>query len=451
MIHLTTETTFTIVDEAFGYIESFTNLEKPTPPHVRVRKMERMRFLLDLFGNPHKHFKSIHIAGSKGKGSTGIFLSSILSALGYKTGLYTSPHVSSYKERITIAGEEIEDSLFISLISAIREKLQPLGPQDFAGGEGPTTFELLTLLAFLAFRELKCEWAVIETGIGGRLDATNVISPELCVLTPVEKEHTDLLGKTLKEIATEKGGIIKKGVPVYCGYQFSQVSRIFSKIAQKVGAEITFLADQVQDIKKLLSPRGSEVEIIWKSGVSLSAHLSLAGDFQAENATLAALIALSFSPFQNKCTSIEMEMAIKQGLKKAWIPGRMELVREEPPVIIDGAHTPGSISRLVDSFKKIFPRRGILIFGSVLGKDVEAMAKVLSPSFDRIIISTPGTFKKSDPQKTFEIFSSKNQGTILELSPRKAFDLALELSEGETPILVTGSFYMEAEIKKLLL
>lgn len=432
---------FPALSDGFEYIESFMNLERGSFS-PRAYRLDRMRFLLALFDNPQHAFKVVHIAGSKGKGSTALYIASILAAYGIKTGLYTSPHVASYKERITCAGEEFSDEFLVSLIERIAEKIEGVPAERFPGGSPPTTFELLTVLGFLAFREADCPWAVIETGIGGRLDATNTVEPEASVITPVELEHTEYLGTTLESIAREKGGIIKHGVPVFVSRQAPEVIEVLSHIASERSSPLTRLADSVS-YRHRLSIGGTGLELAFRDGFSVSATLPMLGAVQAENAALAAAVVRSLFPELDAGT-------LARGLSAARLPGRMELLSGSPPVLLDAAHTPASVKRLVESFRALYPRGGVLVFGSVLGKDPERMAEVLAPEFDRIVISTPGQFKKSDPEAVYEVFRRRNDRTVFEPAPECAFEAALELSGGE-PVLVTGSFYMIAEIRRLVM
>jgi dihydrofolate synthase/folylpolyglutamate synthase len=236
------------LSEAFAYIESFTNFEKKTTMVEREYRLDRMRFLLSSFGNPERAFKTIHVAGSKGKGSTAAFAASILAASGEKTGLYTSPHVASYRERITVNGEEYPDGAYVSAVGRIRDFVESMDEADFPGGTSPTTFELLTLLGFLMFKESSCRWAVIETGIGGRLDATNLILPEVSVLTPIELEHTDILGSTIAAIAREKAGIIKPEFRSFPGPKPGSRGCL-SKTSRECRVPITFVNEAVRFLK----------------------------------------------------------------------------------------------------------------------------------------------------------------------------------------------------------
>ncbi|RKX83233.1 MAG: bifunctional folylpolyglutamate synthase/dihydrofolate synthase, partial [Spirochaetes bacterium] len=224
------------IAEAFAYIDSFTNFEMGiTPEKKRLYRLDRMRNLLALFNNPQNSFKSIHIAGTKGKGSTAALLANVLTAAGKKTGLFMSPHVSSPLERISVPGWPLNENLFTETVNDIKQKIDTIRENEEAnvlfGLSAPTTFELLVLTAFLYFQKYECGYAVIETGIGGRLDATNIIQPDACIITPIDLEHTDILGTTIEEIAAEKAGIIKKGVPIFCGFQPPAVEKVIRRIS----------------------------------------------------------------------------------------------------------------------------------------------------------------------------------------------------------------------------
>ncbi|MBT3274286.1 MAG: bifunctional folylpolyglutamate synthase/dihydrofolate synthase [Spirochaetales bacterium] len=434
---------------AFSYIESFTNLEKNLGPSMRPYRLDRMAKLLELFDHPERKFKSIHVSGSKGKGSTAIYIASALTEAGFLTGLYTSPHVISYRERITLAGKFIDDKMLIQGINRIRKEIENLDPLMLPGQARPTTFELLTLLAYLTFAELGCQWALIETGIGGRLDATNVLMPVATVHTPVELEHTEVLGETLEEIAAEKAGIIKPEIPVYCGYQREPAEKVFRKTAAKLNSPFHLVSNEITDIVYIDQSNKSKIEVSTKAGDRIQLKPGMAGKFQAENAAL-ALIASNGVLESLGIEKADRIGAIQRGIERSKLPGRMELLRNSPPLLIDAAHTPSSVEKLAETYTETFGKKGILIFGSVLGKNPEAMARVLAPFFEAIIISTPGTFKPSDPQEVFEAFARCHDNVELHLSPQAALSRADELAKDIKPILVTGSFYMISEIKLLV-
>jgi dihydrofolate synthase/folylpolyglutamate synthase len=431
--------TFSSAEEAFSYIESFTNLERGNYK-PRMFRLDRMRRLLALFGNPHAVCPSLHLAGSKGKGSCAAFIAHILGEAGYRVGLYTSPHVASYTERFTVFGSALGDQDFIDSISYIRSRLLEAGIDEDHPEMSPTTFELLTLLAFLLFRDKECRYMVIETGIGGRLDATNVITPLASIITPIEREHTDYLGSELSSIAREKGGIIKPGRPVFCAEQKPAVSQVLSEIAAQNSSPFLSISDAVKFSDTGHSSYGSSGSIIFSGGCRMDIELSMFGSFQLENAALAAVAVKKLFP---EITGKQ----IQKGLKKTALPGRMERIMEQPPVYLDGAHTPRSIALITQTFKELHPGNAALIFGCVEGKDYEAMAEILARDFSIICIVKPGSFKKSDPPAVYREFLKRHKNCYLIEEPGAALEEVMRRSAASIPILITGSFYLAGEIK----
>jgi dihydrofolate synthase/folylpolyglutamate synthase len=430
--------------DVFSWAESFTNLERGTyPPDKRVYRLDRMHRLLEMFDNPEARLRIIHVAGTKGKGSTSALLASVLHAAGSRTGLYTSPHVESYFERIAIAGEPRQPELLVRLGREVKTAIDRLPPEDFPGHYGPTTFELLTLLAFLYFREAGCAEAVVETGIGGRLDATNVVRSAASVITPLDLEHTEILGDTLEKIAMEKAGIIKPGAPCFIALQPHTVKDVIRQVCRERGSTPAFLDEETSELTAAVDAKGTSFSLRLAGEPVEKFRLSMLGEFQAENAALAYLLLRRTRP------EITREQC-RRGFLDTTLPGRMELRGTDPVVVLDGAHTPLAVTRLKDAFRAVFPGQAILLFGSVSGKNPRAMAEIMAPRFFRIIISTPGTFKESNPKEVADIFRAVNPATLLEADPRQALRLAMEESGGKRPILVTGSFYMVAEIRRLL-
>jgi dihydrofolate synthase/folylpolyglutamate synthase len=431
-------------EDVFSWVESFTNLERGNLPFdKRNYRLDRMRRLLGMFDDPDRELSAIHVAGTKGKGSTAALIASVLHAAGHRTGLYTSPHVNSPFERITLAGEPPRSELLVRLGSEVKSALDALPAEGMPGHFAPTTFELYTLLALLYFRDAGCEHAVIEVGIGGRLDATNVIMPLVSVITPLDLEHTDVLGDTLEKIAWEKAGIIKPGVPAYIGLQPPGTKEVFRRAGVERGSAIVFLDEETQELAARVDAGGTTFTVRFTGESSEDLHLSMLGEFQAENAALALLTLRRTMP------EIPME-CYREGFERTVLPGRMEVRGSAPAIVLDGAHTPLAVTRLLSSFRTIFPGEAILLFGSVSGKRPQEMAAILASAFSRVIISTPGTFKESDPEEVAEIFRSFNPATILEKNPARALQRAREESAGTRPILVTGSFYMIGEIGRLL-
>lgn len=436
------------IDQAFLYIESFTNLEKTPGTSMRPYRLNRMKALLEMFENPQNRLKTVHISGSKGKGSTGVYIASVLREAGFTTGLYTSPHVSSYKERITVAGREIDDGPIVTQAMRIRDLIESTDPLPLPGKSEPTTFELLTLLAYLVFAEIGCTWAVIETGIGGRLDATNILMPRATVHTLVEFEHTEILGNTIAEIAYEKAGIMKPGIPAFCGPQRPDAEDVFRRRADKISAPIFFAKDRIKSMRVSGDSAGLFVDVETAEGESVHLKPGMPGAFQADNAVLAYLVADHL--LQSEGTAaVARKRALIEGIGLGKLPGRMELICAEPPVMLDAAHTASSAQRLLEAYKEIYSETGVLIFGSVLGKDVRSMAEILAPAFKNVIISTPGTFKQSDPEGVYREFKAINDNTELILNPSEAYQRALSISRDTFPILITGSFYMIGEIRPL--
>jgi dihydrofolate synthase/folylpolyglutamate synthase len=317
-------------------------------------------------------------------------------------------------------------------------------PRDFLEEFGkPTTFELLTLLAFELFRSSGCQAAVLEVGIGGRLDATNVVSPALCLFTPIEREHTDVLGDSLEQIAREKGGIIKPGVPAYSAAQEPEVRAVLRGIAAGQRSPIVFLDEELEQLSSRFTAEGTELSVRFRGEPARSYRLALIGDFQAENAALVDLAA-------RRTLGLSGE-ALERGFAAARLPARMELARLRPPVVLDGAHTPRSAERVLAAFRSLFGCEGVLLFGAARGKKIAEMAALLAPAFPRVVITTPGTFKESDPAETHRLFRALCPSARLEPNTAAALELALGLTEGRRPLLVLGSFYLAGEVRKHLL
>lgn len=432
------------IDEAYAYLESLTNYERHRlTPESREYRLDRMEALLSRYDDPHRGRRIIHVAGTKGKGSTAALISSALQAGGYRVGLYASPHVSSYGERINVDGSPVDDALVTKAVEGFRRDVESGALGSLIGGAAPTTFELLTLLAFLVYRSLNCDWLVIEVGIGGRLDCTNVVDPVASVITALDLEHTQLLGNSYQSIAREKGGIIKQGRPVFCAAQPESARRQLRAISREKKAPITFVDEATVRIGATVAKSGTQVDLHLGDGSHLDFQLGLIGAFQAENAALAYLTLSGVLP------DLALE-AYHRGFSTARLPGRMELTEGRPPIVLDGAHTPLAAQRVLEAWKTLFGGDGVLLFGSVEGKNAAEMARILGPQFRDVVISTPGTFKPSDPEEVRNHFATHNPRVILEPVPSRALETARRLSGGERPILVTGSFYMLGEIRGLV-
>jgi len=465
------EKIFTSSAEVFDWLSSFINLERGQKP--KSFRIERMHALCELAGNPQKCAPSIHIAGSKGKGSVTGMLAAMLSAAGLRTARYMSPHVSDFRERVSLGCSFFEEDTYCAAadelkgitdgllpdIKKILPHAAPLFDTETADGCEPTYWELLTLFFFLCARYAKCDIMVVETGLGGRLDSTNVLDPLISVITLIELEHTNYLGNTIKEIAGEKAGIIKQGKPVITAKQCGEALDVFKKAANKKNSPFFYLP-QIADTSGInITTQGTDFSLSFNTPhSSLSApHSSLftphsplripiPGKVQAENAALAiAALKIAFPQIG--------EDAIQSGLSNLKIPARFEKISSNPAVIIDGAHTPESFSLCVETFVSLYGNNNVLLFGCAADKKAELMAKAAHRHFSKIIVTTPGTFKTSDPQNVFDAFVKEagNEKIICLKDTNEAVKFTLDYSiKNNLAVLGAGSFYLVSEIRKFI-
>ncbi|TXT43360.1 MAG: dihydrofolate synthase / folylpolyglutamate synthase [Spirochaetes bacterium] len=412
-------------------------------------KLDRMQALAKALGDPQDCMASIHVAGSKGKGSVSTMCARILQAHGLLTGLYTSPHILRWKERITLAGDEIPEAAIIAQMGKIVGLVEGKGPKDFPGGEEPTFFELTTLLAFLVFRSLGCDSQVVETGLGGRLDSTNILRSNISVITPIELEHTQFLGTTIPAIAYEKAGIMKPGKPVFIADQRPAALDVFKHRAEALNCPLYVLGEQIEITEPKVGMEGTECRIRSRPGASsaLAAMLPpqghivrtpMPGLIQAKNMALAAMAAAELA-------AIDLE-AITAGLSKAVLPARFQILSRNPPVALDGAHTPESSRLALATMETLFPGPKMLLFACAQDKKHGEIAKILAPHFDTILVTKPGSFKASDPELAWASFKAESPGTELVVDTKAAIKRACTLAkEKNQPLLITGSFYLCAE------
>lgn len=418
--------------------------------------LESMKFLMERFKHPERNFKSIHVAGSKGKGSVSAMIASILDATGNPSGLYTSPHLVDFTERIGTASGPLDESVYCKACDKIVPLVDSIIPGSIPGGAEPTWFELVTLLAFVSFSEARLPWAVIETGLGGRLDATNVIMPEASVLTTIELEHTEYLGDTIGKIAGEKAGIIKREIPAFVSAQDVEARRVFETRARDLGCPIFFMDDAIRSIDANPSRAGLDMAVSFNNlsggavfSRDLRVRLRLVNPIQAKNAALAAYAVKYLLPDTD-------ESAIERGLSSAWLPGRFEIVETESGLVLDGAHTVRSISLALDTFSSLFGGDAELLFACAADKAVDAFARIFKGRFSRITVTRPGERKASDIAHAERAFRSVFQDiTGVELVVESDFNHAIEAAlDGartrRVPLLVTGSFYLVAEVKRIL-
>ncbi|MCX7599145.1 MAG: Mur ligase family protein, partial [Armatimonadetes bacterium] len=359
--------------EAVGWLESLCNYERTgfVAPMSRWVNLNTMRALLALLGDPQDGLRFLHIAGSKGKGSVAAMAEAILRAAGWKTGLFTSPHLVSVRERIRVAGQRIAPDRFAWLAGSVRPAVEELSSHP---GLAPVTYyEAVTAMAMLGFAAERTDLVVLETGLGGRLDATNLVHPTVCLITRICLEHTAVLGNTLAEIAAEKAGIIKPGVPVVLGAQPEEAWAVLEQRAREVGAPIIRAPDaQVLEAPSFIPgtrPRPQTVVVGQDTY-----ELALLGDHQVENAALAVAAA-------DALTGAGLDVpreAVAEGLRTVEWPGRLQVVPGQPMILLDCAHAPAAAAALAEAINRYFRcARVWLVLGMADDKDVEGFAAEL--------------------------------------------------------------------------
>ncbi len=440
------------------WLESYLNFEKL--PQKNLFWLDTMQYLCSRFKNPQNSYKSVHVAGSKGKGSVSTFTSCILSEYGSVCGLYTSPHIVSFSERIGTCRGPLDESVYEKAVQEMIPLVDSIIPKNLPNQREPTWFELVTLYSFLCFKHLNTQWAVFETGMGGRLDATNVITPEICLITPIELEHTEYLGNTLEKIAFEKAGIMKKGIPVITSSQKQEVLTVLEKHAFDTGSPFMKLTDYLRHASYRYEQNCMKITLDFGSLFSrpLKADIKLLGDFQMYNAALACLAVKKIIPdIREDC--------IERGLNRASIAGRFEVLQNTPyrPLsILDGAHTVNSISCTLKTFKefilqKIPNKKAHLLFACASDKNSTEIARLFfaDNTFSTITLTRPGLVKTSDLPVLLSSFTnakgSSSSDITLNGDHEQAIVNALEQAQRENAVLlITGSFYLLAEVKKIL-
>ena len=406
--------------------------------------LDRMRTLLRKLGNPHEHFRSIHVAGTKGKGSTCAMLASMLQACGYKVGLYTSPHLVDIRERIQIDGEVISQVDFARLAKTMEGIVAHSRPT-------PTYFDVLTAMAFKYFAEQKVQIVVVETGLGGRLDSTNVIRPEVTAITSISKDHMAQLGGTLEKIAEEKAGIFKRGIPAITVQQAPEVEAVLQRVAAKVGAPFDVCGKSIEFSYRFESSRllGPHNRICLTTPNSKFEHLAvpLLGEHQAINCGLALSV---LDKLKQRGIAINDARAM-EGLTKTQLPGRMELISPTPRVLVDGAHNAASLDALMRAIgQHILYDSMVLIFGCCGDKDIVGMLDRITSGADKVIFTPVNNIRTADPEELAARYVEQ-YGKMAQVarSLPDALEIAYRAVSKEDLITITGSFYLVGEAKKL--
>lgn len=395
--------------------------------------LDNITRFLDLLGNPQKSIKTFHIAGSNGKGSTSSFISSILQEFGYKTGLYTSPHFVKFNERIRINNEEIPDQYIADFINQYEKEIAEYNL---------TFFEVTTAMAFKYFRDNKVDYAVIETGLGGRLDATNVLNPLACIITSISLEHTNILGTTLKAIAFEKGGIIKNRVKVFTGKLPEEASKVIKEICDNKSSELFSIEEYTSEKTSSLELYTEELELDdWT--------MPLKGYYQKYNAALAAL---AVSKVLDSDDFNTIQTGIAKVIENTSLQGRYEFYNEKPDVIFDSAHNPESIKNFLAEFgnQSSHYKKKILIFSVLQDKAAKEMLKELHPYFDEIFVTSISNERACSVESLLDICNELN---IKADSLKNPVEFIKSFINGtiNNCLVVLGSMYLLGEVKSELL
>lgn len=440
--------------DALDYIFDYVNYEKKAryPYDAVTFDLSRMEQVLERLGRPQDHFRCVHIAGTKGKGSTSAMVESVLRAAGYRTGLYTSPHLHTFRERIRLNGGLMSKADLVDVLARCRPAIE--ATPDI------TAFEIMTALAFEFFAQQGVDWAVLEVGLGGRLDATNVVHPAVCAITSLSYDHVELLGHTLSLIAFEKAGIIKPGVPIISAPQEPEATAVIQRVCSDTGARlVTVGQDWIYDPDgaKLT---GQTLTIHGPGGepVLRDLHIPLLGHHQRDNAATAIAI---LHELASQGVAIS-DAALREGLASARWPGRFELLQERPALVVDSAHNENSAQKLRAALANYFPRpprrQLAVIFGASSDKDIIGMLKTfLEPESatgyrpaDKVIVTKSGHPRSAEPAQLADLVRSISTTCPISVHSNlnSALNEALAWAEQDDLICVTGSIFVVAQARR---
>ncbi|UOW68179.1 bifunctional folylpolyglutamate synthase/dihydrofolate synthase [Paraclostridium bifermentans] len=407
--------------------------------------LDNIKKLLELLGNPQNNLKIIHVAGTNGKGSTCSFISSILKESGYKVGLYTSPFLETFTERIRVNGENISEEEVGKIVSLIKEKIEIMVSEGYSY---PTEFEIVTAMAFYYYNQEKVDFVALEVGLGGRYDATNVIDkPVVSAITSISLDHTGILGDTLGKIAFEKGGIIKEDCSTIVYPQQEEASEVIKNICAEKKSK--YIECDFKNIEIKSSNINSQIYNCNINGKELrDLEIKLIGDHQIKN----SIVALNVIEYLNdiKITNISEEN-IRKGLLETKWPGRIEKISENPMFIIDGAHNEEGAKSLANSIDKYFENKNkILVIGMLEDKDIESVLDLLIPKFNRVITTTPDNPRAIDANKLKEKIERYNIEVTCKPNIKEAVGYALEISNKDDIIISAGSLYMIGNVRTII-
>ena len=400
--------------------------------------------LMELLGNPQDGLRHIHLGGTNGKGSTSSFISHGLKAAGYKVGLFSSPYIERFNERIQINGKDIPDEDLGRLTSLIEEKSNIMLEE---GLEHPTTFEIITAIAFLYFKEQNVDYVVLEVGLGGRYDSTNIIkSPIASVITTIDYDHIDILGDTLEKIAYQKAGIIKENSLVISYPQKQEVLAVIQEEVKLRNSELFRFPMENINIKKI-TEFGTTFDYSYNGNTIKDIEISMLGEYQIYNASLAVT---SLLVLRNKALIKISDDEIKKGLKETTWPGRLEVMRRKPTFLIDGAHNVQGARQLTKALSLFKYDKLILGIAILEDKDSSHMVELLAPKADQIVVTEVNMPRRLKVEELAKEIGKYNKNIIIEKDVKKAIEKTLELAGENDMIVFGGSLYLIGEVRTLI-
>jgi dihydrofolate synthase/folylpolyglutamate synthase len=433
------------VDAAAVYLDGLINREREPKSGPRV-DLEPVRRLLAAVGDPQRELSVLHVAGSKGKGSTCLLAEAVLLALGERVGTFTSPHLTRWTERFRIDGAEVSGAKLAAAVERLRPVVESLRADSQAAS--PSFFDATTAAALLLFAEAGVDRVALEVGLGGRLDSTNVVTPAVTAVTSIELEHTDLLGDTIVKIAGEKAGILKPGVPCVTGRLSADAARVVEERASELGAPLHRLGSEF-DVE-LLAQSGAGLSMRYhdREGFELETTLPLLGAHHADNAAvaLAALRQLAAHDPQ------QLAAAAERGLAKVRLAGRVEIVERDPCVVIDSAHTEASARALAAALEGLPRSRAEFVLSISAGKDMQSILRLLLPLASRVSLTRAEPHRSADPAEIAAAARQIDPAVELELvaDPRQAICAARERVQRGELLCITGSVYLAGIAREIL-
>ncbi len=433
------------VEEAADWLEGLINVEKrPDLPYERLG-LAPIRQLLARLGDPQRGLPVIHVAGSKGKGSTALLTEALLRAAGERVGTFTSPHLERWTERFRIDGREVDGARLAAAVERLRPHVEALRAGEPA--TAPTFFDVTTAAALLLFREARVDRAILEVGLGGRLDSTNVVTPQVACITSIELEHTDRLGGTLASIAREKAGILKPGVPAVIGELAEEAAAVIEARAAELGV---VPARAGRDFRVERLAEGAEgLRLRLRDGpLDLEVELPVLGAHQATNAALAVACVRRAGGVGDAA----LARAARCGLPGARLPGRLELLRRDPAVLVDVAHTAASARALARVLRRLPRRRTHLVLSVSTGKDIGSLLEALLPLADELSVTRADPARSLAPREIAEAVRARAPRLALRVvpNPHRALRAAAERLEPGDLLCVTGSVYLAGIARRVL-